>query len=93
MANRETMTISLPPEMREWIDRLVESGGYASVSEYLRELVRVDSRKRLQDEVSQILLDSISSGPGKPITPEFWDSIRSDVRRQLEARRGKKQAG
>lgn len=45
-----TMTISLPEQMKRWIDEQVDAGGYASASDYVRDLVRRDRERREQSE-------------------------------------------
>jgi antitoxin ParD1/3/4 len=35
-----TLNVSLPDEMRTWIDRQVESGRFANASDYIRHLIR-----------------------------------------------------
>jgi antitoxin ParD1/3/4 len=43
-----TMNISLPEAMKAFVDEQVNSGGYGSASEYVRELVRRDQKARAQ---------------------------------------------
>jgi len=45
-----TMTISLPEQMKRWIDTQVDAGGYASASDYVRDLVRRDRERREKAE-------------------------------------------
>lgn len=78
MATRETMTISLPPELKEWIENLVKAGGYASVSEYIREMVRQDRIRRDKERISARLLEAIESGPTQELTTDFWDQVRRE---------------
>ena len=40
----KSMNISLPDTMRAYVEELVAQGGYSSVSEYFRELVRQDQK-------------------------------------------------
>ena len=40
-----TMNISLPAPLREFVETQLSEGGYASASEYMRELIR-DARPR-----------------------------------------------
>ncbi len=68
MGTRETLTISLPPEMRQWIDTLVKDAGYASASEYLRELIRADRAKRDEARFSQDLRAIIARRDAAPAT-------------------------
>lgn len=35
-----TLNISIPDEMRQWIDSQVGSGRYANASDYIRDLIR-----------------------------------------------------
>ena len=35
-----TLNVSLPDEMRTWIDRQVASGRFANASDYIRDLIR-----------------------------------------------------
>ena len=35
-----TMNISLPDQMREWVQNQIEGGKYASSSDYVRDLIR-----------------------------------------------------
>lgn len=35
-----TMNISIPDEMRDWVEAQVKSGKYANASDYMRDLIR-----------------------------------------------------
>ncbi len=37
-----SMNISVPDPMREWVQNRIDSGKYASVSDYVRDLIRRD---------------------------------------------------
>ncbi len=37
-----TMNVSLPDQMKDWIDGRIEMGQYHNVSEYIRDLIRRD---------------------------------------------------
>lgn len=41
----KTLTISMPESLRLWVEDKAFRGNYGSVSEYFRELVRLDQRK------------------------------------------------
>lgn len=61
-----TMTVSLPDPMKDWIEAQIRRGDYASVSDYVRDLVRRDRERREQelslDELRKKLADSRASG-------------------------------
>jgi antitoxin ParD1/3/4 len=83
------MNVSLPETMKEFVDEQVQSGGYGSASEYIRDLVRRDQKERKEAHLETLLLDGLNSGEDIPITPEFWGKLRAD----LSARRAKKKSG
>ena len=68
-----TMNISLPDELKQFIDAQVSEHGYGSTSEYLRDLVR---KQRDVEKLRGILLEGASSGPATPMEPDFFDKMR-----------------
>lgn len=76
-----TMNVSLPEQMKSFVEERLESGGYGSVSEYVRELIREDQKRREEEKLEKLLLSRLESDES-----EF--SIE-EVRREL-ARRVKK---
>lgn len=96
MASRETMTISLPQNMRAWVEELVAKAGYGTASEYFRELVRQDRDRRQRqgerDKISRELLAILDEDRQQQLTPEVWGEIRGEVRRRLEKKNGRGKA-
>lgn len=41
-----TMNVSLPDEMKEWVEAMVASGRYANASDYVRDVIRKDQDKQ-----------------------------------------------
>lgn len=41
-----TMNISIPDQMREWVDDQISTGLYANNSDYVRDLIRKDQVRR-----------------------------------------------
>jgi antitoxin ParD1/3/4 len=72
-----TMNISLPEELRTFVDERVKDGAYASGSEYLRELIREDQgRERLR----ALLLDGAGSPSTVAADQDFFDRLRDRAR-------------
>ena len=44
--NMTTMNVSLPEELKLFVDAEVDAGNYGSTSEYVRELIRRDHDRR-----------------------------------------------
>ncbi|WP_297832620.1 type II toxin-antitoxin system ParD family antitoxin [Thermomonas sp.] len=68
-----TMNISLPDELKQFVDQQVAAGAYGSSSEFLRELIR---KQRDVEKLRQMLLDGANSGPATPMEPDFFDKMR-----------------
>lgn len=56
------MNISMPEELRAFIEARVNMGEYQSASEYLRDLIRHD-----REEIDHLLLEGFESGKGNPL--------------------------
>ena len=88
----QTMNISLPEQLKEFVDHQVGSGRYSSVSEYVRDLIRDDEKRKAQDKLEALLMEGIqSSGPTR-MTRQDWDDIRREALKQFEGRRSLKKA-
>ena len=58
------MNISLPKEMAQYVDKEVKRGKYATVSEFMRQLLRNWERDRVLEEIEQGRAE-IRAGNGK----------------------------
>jgi antitoxin ParD1/3/4 len=72
-----TMNISLPNALKAFVDEQVSDAGYASSSEYIRELIRRD-RDRLH--LRGLLVEGASSAPTTPVTAAYFDALREGAR-------------
>lgn len=73
-----TMNVSLPDELRSFVDAQVREGSFASTSEYVRELIRRDYERR---ELRAALLE----GARGPITANADAAYFSSLRDQAQA--------
>lgn len=69
-----TMNISLPDQLRDWVDGQVASRGYGNTSEYVRELIR---RDRERERLRGLLLDGAQSPAGPVADEAFFDRMRA----------------
>jgi antitoxin ParD1/3/4 len=81
----ETMNIALPEAMKLFVQERVVEGGYSSVSEYVRGLIRADQRRKAEERIDALLLDGLDSGPPITVPPEY----REGKKRKLTERLGK----
>lgn len=68
-----TMNISLPDELRQFIDEQVAEHAYGSSSEYLRELIR---EQRDMEKLRTMLMDGFKSGAGQVADDAFFAELR-----------------
>ncbi len=78
-----TMTVSVPDQMKAWIEAQARNGQYGGVSDYIRDLVRQDQARRDRREVLiQALIDGEESGPARDWTRE---ELLAEAKRRLGA--------
>jgi antitoxin ParD1/3/4 len=72
-----TMNISLPDALKSFVDEQVETRGYGTSSEYVRELIRKEQdRQRLRE----LLLEGAASGPGITTDKAYFEALRKRIR-------------
>ncbi len=82
----KSMNISLPDTMRTYIEEQVAQGAYSSVSEYFRELVRQDQKKKANERLQTMLLEGLNSGNATEMTAQDWEDIRQTVSERINKR-------
>jgi antitoxin ParD1/3/4 len=86
----ETMNISLPESLKQFVDRQVGTRHYSTASEYVRELIREDEKRQARALLDTLLLEGLNT-KASPVTPSTWASIRrkglTHIRRKSRGRR------
>lgn len=77
-----TMNISLPIELKAFVDEQVAEHGFGSTSEYLRDLIR---KQRDIAKLRGLLLEGANSGPGKIIDDAWFAELRDRAKRRPAA--------
>jgi len=83
-----SINISLPESMRTYIEEQVAQGGYSTVSEYFRELIRQDQKRKTTERLEGMLLEGLESGNATAMTEEDWMEIRQAVRSRISKHQG-----
>lgn len=78
----ETMNIALSEPLKDFVLSQVAEGGYSSVSEYVRALIRQEQKRRAQEALEAAILKGLNSGESTPMTPEDWQDIRRQIRKR-----------
>jgi antitoxin ParD1/3/4 len=82
-----SVNISLPTNQRQFVERKVSKGGYSTVSEYFRELIRQDEEREAEARLDSRLLHALESGEPTPMTKEDWGDVRKEVKRRAAQRK------
>jgi len=82
-----SVNISLPSTQRLFVESKVSRGGYSTVSEYVRELIRQDQQREAEARLEGFLLQAMESGEPAPMTKEDWDDVRKEVKRRAALRK------
>lgn len=67
------MNVSLPEELRQFVDRQVQTGGFGSTSEFIRSLIR---REQDRQQLRQVLLDGRSSPVAAQADDDYFAALR-----------------
>ncbi len=73
-----TMNISMPDEMKAFVEAEMAREGYASASEYLRALIREAQRRQAKQALEARLLEGLQ-GPMVEMDRDDWDSIKREA--------------
>jgi antitoxin ParD1/3/4 len=74
-----TMNISLPESLKSFVDEQVEGGGYGTISEYVRDLIR-------KEQDCQALRPLLLDGGASPVTREADDAYFEKLRDRVRSR-------
>ena len=74
----QSMNISLPEPLKEFVDGQIASGRYSSASEYVRELIRGDEKRKAEEQLESLLLEGLS-GDESTLTRKDFAEIRAEA--------------
>jgi antitoxin ParD1/3/4 len=76
-----TMNVSLPDQMKEWVEEQVKSGRYGNSSDYVRDLVRKDQeRAEAREKLQQLVDEARASGVSALGREDLLKRMRSKAR-------------
>jgi len=73
-----TMNVSLPDQMKDWVETQARNGRYSNASDYVRDLIRRDQeRQQAIAEIQALVTEGIESGLAEPETrADFFKRVR-----------------
>ncbi|MBF0400843.1 MAG: type II toxin-antitoxin system ParD family antitoxin [Magnetococcales bacterium] len=85
----QSMNISLPEPLKQFVDGQIAQGRYSSASEYMRELIRADEKRKAEEQLEAKLLEGLNS-PESELGPTEWINLRKEALALLESRRAQR---
>ncbi|WP_108397912.1 type II toxin-antitoxin system ParD family antitoxin [Devosia submarina] len=80
-----TMNVSLPDQMKEWVEEQVKTGRYGNSSDYVRDLVRKDQeRAEAVEEFDQLIQEGLDSGISELTVEEAFTQARQRAMKGLK---------
>ena len=80
-----TMNISLPDQMKAWVEEQTKDGRYANSSDVVRDLIR---REQIRAEKIANMQRLVDEGRASGISDRTPRQIFEDVKREFERRKG-----
>mgnify|MGYP002625430789 CR=1 FL=1 len=81
------MHITLPEPLRAYVEQRVSEGGYGSVSDYVRELIRLDVKRTADRRLEGMLLEGVDSD-SEQVDAAYLESLREWLTQRIDAKRG-----
>jgi len=82
----QNMNVSLPDQLKQFVDGQISTGRYSSVSEYVRELIRADAKRKAEEHLEAKLLEGLNSSESE-LTARDWSALRTEALAKLEERK------
>jgi antitoxin ParD1/3/4 len=80
--------LALPPLETRFVDGQIAQGRYSSASEYVRELIRPDGKRKAEEQLEAKLLEGLNSAESE-LTPADSRAIRKVSLFKVKARKKK----
>ena len=85
----QSMNISLPEPLKQFVDGQISTGRYSSASEYVRELIRADEKRKAEEQREAKLVEGLN-GAESALTLADWSAIRKEALAKVEERERKR---
>lgn len=81
-----TFTITLPDDVREFVDEQVAAGQHESADAYVRDVIEKERLRAAEKRLEALLLEGLE-GERTRVTPEYWEDVKKRMLERHSARR------
>lgn len=85
MSSTANLALSLPDDLKAFVDAEAAAGGYDDAGAFVRDVLRAlrDHKKEEGKALLELkVLDALESGSPIGATPQFWTDLKERVRRR-----------
>lgn len=83
MPTTTTMNVSLPETMKSFVEERLDQDGYGTASEYIRDLIRADQKRRAEAQLEALLLKRLQNDAA---TDFDIDRVKAEYTRRVTGR-------
>ena len=77
-----TINISVPDQMKDFIEEQIGEGGYLSPSDYFQALLREQQKRKAEEKLEELLRQGLSSEMSA-LDEKEWEDIRNELGRRI----------
>ena len=81
-----SLNVNMPKDLREFVDKRTNKGGFGTPTEYVRHLIRKDRDEEGERELERLLLEGLKSGNARGDVKALFKRLHARVD-ELEAER------
>ena len=74
-----SMNVSLPDGLKDYVKERVAEGSYSTPSDFVRDLIRADMRRRGRLKLERMLLEGVASGEAEEATTDYLGKLRHEA--------------
>jgi len=74
------MIVKISRELERFARERAEQEGFASPSDYVRDLIRADRKRAEKERLDRMLMEGLASGDPQLLDSREWDDIGSEIR-------------
>ncbi|MFM9969107.1 MAG: type II toxin-antitoxin system ParD family antitoxin [Burkholderiales bacterium] len=82
----QSVNISLPESLKQFVDEQILTGRYGSASDYVRELISADEKRKAEHQLEEKLLEGLR-GAESEMKPTDWAGLRNEALAKLGAQK------
>lgn len=75
-----SMNVSLPDGLKDYVKERVAAGDFSTPSDFVRDLIRADMRRRGREKFERMLLEGMASGEAEEVTRDYLVELRHEAK-------------